>query len=314
MWSNVDLQVGHQLVTGIANLSPSQQSAAERAREGRVEEGEEAAGGDAPTRGRGVLEEQQRYSVIMDRYERLMERYHTLTNNRNRDLDWPERGASRAVDQPEFVAAAVREEGANRQQANRGEGSSTMRALTPEGASRLLTDLAQVATHTSTSTQQPEQGAGSEMEASSSGNATPPDPHASNYPSLNRPVGVQPYPPSGPRYRRYSLLLDREDLDVRPRPRLSRGTRGREGARLRRVDTFREPGDDWASYRRELRERMLELRRLRDISRAETRSTARDIQPASSILDLQVDFTIYIKQQLKVVENILLNLIFDLEK
>ena len=56
---------------------------------------------------------------------------------------------------------------------------------------------------------------------------------------------------------------------------------------MRRVDTFREPGDDWASYRRELRERMLELRRLRDISRAETRSTARDIQPASSILDLQ---------------------------
>ena len=276
-------------MTGIANLSPSQQSAAERAREGRGEEGEEAAGGDGPTRGRGVLEEQQRYSVIMDRYERLMERYHTLTNNRNRELDWPERGASRAVDQPELVAAAVREEGGNRQ-ANRGEGASSMRALTPEGASRLLTDLAQVATHTSTATQQPEQGPTAEMEATSSGNATPPEPHASNYPSLNRP-GLQPYPPSGPRYRRYSLLLDREDLDVRPRPRLSRGTRGREGARLRRVDTFREPGDDWASYRRELRERMLELRRLRDISRAETRSTARDIQPASSILDLQVYFT-----------------------
>ena len=77
---------------------------------------------------------------------------------------------------------------------------------------------------------------------------------------------------------------------------------------MRRVDTFREPGDDWASYRRELRERMLELRRLRDISRAETRSTARDIQPASSILDLQVGFTIHIKQQLKVIENILFNL------
>ena len=272
-------------MTGIANLSPSQQSAAERAREGRGEEGEEAAGGDGPARGRGVLEEQQRYSVIMDRYERLMERYHTLTNNRNRELDWPERGASRAVDQPELVAAAVREEGANRL-ANRSEGASPMRSITPEGASRLLTDLAQVATHTSTATQQPEQGPSSEMEAASGGNTLPPEPHASNYPSLNRP-GLQPYPPSGPRYRRYSLLLDREDLDVRPRPRLSRGTRGREGARLRRVDTFREPGDDWASYRRELRERMLELRRLRDISRAETRSTARDIQPASSILDLQ---------------------------
>ena len=308
-------------MTGIANLSPSQQSAAERAREGRGEEGEEAAGGDGPTRGRGVLEEQQRYSVIMDRYERLMERYHTLTNNRNRELDWPERGASRAVDQPELVAAAVREEGANRQ-ANRGEAASPMRALTPEvpavrglpeGASRLLTDLAQVATHTSTSTQQPEQGPASEMEATSSGNATPPEPHASNYPSLNRP-GLQPYPPSGPRYRRYSLLLDREDLDVRPRPRLSRGTRGREGARLRRVDTFREPGDDWASYRRELRERMLELRRLRDISRAETRSTARDIQPASSILDLQVYFTsdINTKYRGNVNENMLLNSILGL--
>ena len=136
-------------MTGIANLSPSQQSAAERAREGRGEEGEEAAGGDGPARGRGVLEEQQRYSVIMDRYERLMERYHTLTNNRNRELDWPERGASRAVDQPELVAAAVREEGVN-QKANRGEGASPMRAHTPEGSSRLLTDLAQVANHTST--------------------------------------------------------------------------------------------------------------------------------------------------------------------
>ena len=87
--------------------------------------------------------------MIMDRYERLMERYHTLTNNRNRELDWPERGASRAVDQPELVAAAVREEGVN-QKANRGEGASPMRAHTPEGSSRLLTDLAQVANHTST--------------------------------------------------------------------------------------------------------------------------------------------------------------------
>ena len=281
--------MGHQLVTGIANLSPSNQpanSAAERASRGRGEEVEEPSGGDPPgSRGRGVLEEQQRYSVIMDRYERLMERYHTLTNNRNRELDWPERGASRAVDQPELVAAAVREDAANRI-ANTSDRASPMRVLTPEGASRLLTDsgFSSSATHTSTSTAEP--GPSSDID----GAAALPEAQGTSYPSLSRP-GLHPNPPNhGPRYRRYSLLLDREDLDVRPRPRprLSRGVRGREGARLRRVDTFREPGDDWASYRRELRERMLELRRLRDISRAETRSTARDIQPASSILDLQV--------------------------
>ena len=245
-------KVGHQLVTGIANLSASQQSAAERAREGRGEEGEEAAGpgGDVPPRGRGRLEERESYSVIMDRYERLMERYHSLTNNRNRDLDWPERGASRAVDQPELVTAAVRE---------------------GEGASRLLSDLAQVATDPRPGPPPSDLELGPSSSAGAPGDTT------------------NPYRVPGPRYRRYSLLLDREDLDAMPRPRLSRGIRGREGARLRRVDTFREPGDDWAAYRRELRERMLELRRLRDSSRegTERRSAARDIQPASSILDLQ---------------------------
>ena len=56
--------------------------------------------------------------------------------------------------------------------------------------------------------------------------------------------------------------------------RLSRsprsGVRGRDGLpRLRRVDTFREPGTgDWSSYRQELRERMRELGRLREARRS----------------------------------------------
>ena len=245
-------------MTGIANLSPSQQTAAERAREGR--EGEEGLevpgpGGDGPPRPRGMAEEQQRYSVIMDRYERLMERYHSLTASRGRELDWPERGASRAVDQPELVAAAVRE---------------------GEGASRLLSDLAQAATA-------PAPPPPSDVELTGAGGASGGQEGAGSNPY--RAVG-------GPRYRRYSLLLDREDLDQgrTSGSRLPRGgSRGREGPRLRRQDTFREPGEDWASYRRELRERMMELRRLRDISRegAGIRGSVRDIQPASSILDLQ---------------------------
>ena len=32
------------------------------------------------------------------RYERLMERYHSLTNR-----DWPEAGAARVADQPELI-------------------------------------------------------------------------------------------------------------------------------------------------------------------------------------------------------------------
>ena len=212
-------KVGHQLVTGIANLNPSQQSVAERAREGRGEEGEGETGlgpgGDGPPRGgRGMSEEQQRYSVIMDRYERLMERYHTLTSNRARNLDWPERGASRAVDQPELVQAAVRE---------------------GEGASRLLSDLAQVATESRPQGQRDPPPSDLELGGSSSAAASAePEPGGNPYRAL-----------SGPRYRRYSLLLDRDDLDpVRFRnARPSRGsTRGREGSRLRRVETFRWAG------------------------------------------------------------------------
>ena len=73
-----------------------------------------------------------------------------------------------------------------------------------------------------------------------------------------------------PRYMRYSMLLDRDDLD-QPRYRRfgdRRGTRGRDGpSRLRRSESFRESGE-W-SRRQELRERMLELRRLRDMNRYE---------------------------------------------
>ena len=68
---------------------------------------------------------------------------------------------------------------------------------------------------------------------------------------------------------RYSLLLDREDLDTRG-VNERRNARGRDGPnRLRRMESFREsPGGEW-SRRQELRERMLELRRLRDINRRE---------------------------------------------
>ena len=76
--------VGHQLVTGIANLSPTQSVlGGDRPRTARTgtpppptEGGGAGEGGEGPS---GRDEEQRRYNVIMDRYERLMERYHNLT-------------------------------------------------------------------------------------------------------------------------------------------------------------------------------------------------------------------------------------------
>ena len=102
----------------------------------------------------------------------------------------------------------------------------------------------------------------SDIAAAADGGDTPPRPRLRYW----REVSPRP------RYMRYSLLLDRDELD-RPRisdpdsPRLR--SRGRDGPpRLRRVESFREYGD--TSRRQELRERMLELRRLRDINREVT--------------------------------------------
>ena len=231
-------KVGHQLITGIANLTASQTAAGAQAQDAASEE----VTGEARTRARDG-EEQRRYNVIMDRYERLMERYHSLTRYHN--LDWPESGASRAVDQPELVSAVIGGGGEDARDGRDGrDGREGPQGLSAAQASRLLSDIAAQAR------------------------------------------------PGLPRYRRYSLLLDSDDLDrTRARTRTERRTaRGRDGARLRRVESFREPGNDWASYRQELRDRMMELRRWRDVNRDEATagpSGARNTEGMSSILDIQ---------------------------
>ena len=244
-------KVGHQLVTGIANLTPMQSAAADRAREVN----DELAGDMLRARAR-ESDDERRYNVLLDSYERLMERYH-------RDLEWPGTGARRVVDQPELIQAAVRGEaglGPQPGPAGDGPGAEAGAGPPPPPASRLLSDIAAAAGDT-----------GQDREAAEGRGAS----------SLSNRLRAV----SRPRYMRYSLLLDREDLD-RGRYRDRRGSRGRDGpTRLRRVEGFREAGPDW-SRRQELRERMLELRRLRDINREEG-AAGRAREGMSSILDIQ---------------------------
>ena len=234
-------KVGHQLITGIANLTPMQSAAAAAAREVNDEMASDML--------RARDSDERRYNVILDRYERMFDRM-------NRDLEWPETGARRVVDQPELIQAAVtaaaRAEAAVADPTS-GAADSQADPQQAPAASRLLSDIAAA--------------------------ADSPSPSGSR-PSLSERLSMLRQSSPRPRYMRYSLLLDREDLE---RGRGSRDTgdsdrsshramrqRGRDWAsRLRRTDSFRDSVGDssHASRRQELRERMLELRRLRDINR-----------------------------------------------
>ena len=82
-------KVGHQLITGIANLTPLQSAAAAAA----AREANEDLASDL-LRARDA--DERRYNVILDRFERAFDRI-------NRDLEWPETGARRVLDQPELI-------------------------------------------------------------------------------------------------------------------------------------------------------------------------------------------------------------------
>ena len=161
-------KVGHQLITGIANLTPMQSAAADRAREAN----DELAGDMLRTRFR-ESDDETRYNMILDRYERIMERY-------QRNLEWPETGARRAVEQPELIQAAVAS--AARAEAAQAQGGEQGGA----GASRLLSDIA----------------------------ANVGDRETGERPGPAARLGDR-WRRERPRYMRYSLLLDREDLDTR---------------------------------------------------------------------------------------------------
>ena len=154
-------KVGHQLITGIANLTPMQSAAADRTREAN----DELAGDMLRSRFRET-DDETRYNMILDRYERIMDRY-------SRNLEWPETGARRATEQPELIQQAV--------------------AMGEAGAGRLLSDIA--------------------ANVGDRGDTAAREPASTTPERLRR---------ERPRYMRYSMLLDREDLDNPRLPALPR--------------------------------------------------------------------------------------------